>query len=57
MTSMNGNLYFAKNMQLKNIMDKIKKPSNIKTSFNVMMFSKKFYGKMPNTSQGCYGNW
>jgi hypothetical protein len=54
---MNGVLYFAKNMKINSIMQRIKQPSSTKTAFNVMMFSKKFYGKMPGSSQGSYGNW
>ena len=32
-------------------------PSTLTTSFSVMMFSKKIYGKLPQYPRGHYGNW
>lgn len=58
MAKANGNLIFAKGLAIDKLVDLIsKKPAGTKANFTVAMFSKKIYGKMPKTKDGCYGNW
>lgn len=47
LTKNNGNIYFAKNLAFPQILELIKKPSQTKAFFTVLMFNKKLYGKMP----------
>lgn len=51
-------MYFAKNMDIKYMIDKCKAPSgNNRVKFNVKMFHKTLYGKLLNRPKGNYGNW
>ena len=47
LTKNNGNIYFAKNVSFPQMLELIKKSSQIKAFFTVFMFNKKLYGQMP----------